>query len=143
MASALSKFTWADHKEALRAYVGLGVSTAEDTNLELWLAAAATDLDELAGWIYTDADDEEIDVSPADPSANASWKTGIYEWVKAFRAVHTSPVADGVASVKTGALNEVYQGGVAGLQAHRNARRSALPFWFTAINNISRSPKAG
>ena len=142
MASAVSKFTWDDHKVDVRAYVGLGEATDEDTNLELWLAAAATDLDYLAGWIYTDANDEAVDVSPDDPSANASWRLGVYEWVKAFRAVFDSPVADGLASVKTGALSEVYQGGVAGLQAQINARRSALPFWFTAIANISRSPKA-
>ncbi len=142
MASALSKFTWGEHKVAVRAYVGIGVSTDEDTNLELWLAAAATDLDELAGWIYTDADGDAVDDSPTDPSANASWKLGVYEWVKAFRAVQASPVADGLAQVKTGGLSEVYQGGVSGLQAVVNARRSALPFWFTAIANVSRSPKA-
>ncbi len=141
MASALSKFTWADHKEALRAYVGLGVSTAEDTNLELWLAAAATDLDELAGWIYTDADDEEIDVSPADPSANASWKLGIYEWVKAFRASYGSPASEGAKVVKTGQLQESYTGDAK--IAAVMGRAAALIFWFTAIVNISRSPKAG
>jgi len=144
MATAASSFTFGLFGESLRVYVGLASDdTSEDSNLGLWLAAASADLDELAEWYYTDPDtDELVDTTPDDPTADALIALGVFEWVKAMRAIYSSPVSGGVAMVKTGALQEAYAGGVSGLSAATHARRAAMQFWSGAFANLLRIPKA-
>lgn len=142
MATAVATFTWANFKDQLKAYLGLTGDASEDVQLELWLGAAAQDLDDLAQWYFVDADGDTVDDTPTDPSTNASWTLGIYEWVKAFRAAYSSPVTDGAKSVKTGVLQENYQGGDSGMAANNLARQAALPHWYTAIRQPLRAPQA-
>ena len=138
MATAASKFTWADFEDPLKSFLGVSGDT-EDDNLQLWLAAAAADLDLVAGWYYTDPVTEElVDETPTDPSANALLKIGIFVWVQAIRALHNSPATTGITAVKTGALSESY--GKGALTGYLQARRSALPLWGSAIHNLITAP---
>lgn len=147
MTTAAATYTWATFGTALKSYLGIA-DASEDTELTLFLAAAAVDLDDYVGWYYLDADDEQVDETPT----VAEWGTvgagkpmltlGIYEWVRAARAMFNSPASEGTQSVKTGALSEVYQGGPAGLSIEILARRAALPMWSSTVYNLLRTSKA-
>jgi hypothetical protein len=139
MATAASTFTWEAFEDALKAFLGLTGDDSENDNLQLWLAAAAADLDLVAGWYYTDPDtDELVDETPTDPSADALLKLGIFLWVRVIRALHGSPAEAGITSVKTGVLSESY--GAGGLTGYMQARRAALPLWGSAIHNLLLAP---
>ena len=138
MATAADTFTWPDFKTPLKAFLGVS-GTSEDDNLTLWLAAAAADLDIVAGWYYTDpVTGEAVDETPTDPSANALLKLGVFQWVKVIRALHDSPAEAGLTSVKTGALSESY--GKGALTGYLQARRAAIPLWGSAIYNLLLAP---
>jgi len=144
MPTAAATYTWADYETSLKAYLGMAGDATRDAQLEPLLLAAAIDLDDFAGWYYTDTDDEQVDETPT----AAEWTAGkpmldlgIYEWVKAALAMFDSAASEGVQSVKTGALSEQYQGGVGGLSVARLARRAARPLWSSAVTNILRTPK--
>lgn len=134
MATAASTFTWASYGTALKAYLGVSGSS-EDTNLELWLAAAAEDCDDYCGWYWTDEDDELRDETP-DTHSNKT-KLGIYEWVRAYRSyvLRGAGVRVGVIEIKTGPLKEKYgSGGDDGMML---ARQAAAGLWQAGIYDVT------
>ena len=145
MTVAADVYTWADYEAGLKAYFGLTGDSSEDATLRPFLEAAAIDLDDYVGWYYTDDDDEIVDESPTDAEWTAGkpmLTLGIYEWVRAARAMFASAASEGVQSVKTGALSEVYQGGGGGMSIEILARRAALPMWSSTVYNLLRTAKA-
>lgn len=141
MATAAASFTWAAQATALKAWLGV-VGSSEDVLLQSLLEAAAVDCDNFCGWYYTDEDDELVDQTPTDPTLQPMIKLGVYEWVKAARAMYSSPAAGGVASARTGQLQENYQGGVLGINGIKLARRAAYPLWESSVYRALRMGKA-
>lgn len=141
MATAADTFTWADYGTPIKAWLGVSGSS-EDVVLQSLLEAAAVDCDNFCGWYYTDEDDEIVDQTPTDPGAEPMIKLGVYEWVKAARAMYSSPAAGGVTVVKTGQLSESYGNNPAGVNAINLARRAAYPLWESAVYAPLRMGKA-
>lgn len=94
-------YSWATDAVAVRAYVGLGVSTAEDTNLELWYSAAIAMAERRVNRDFNDGADPPVGVDPPDDATLA-----ILEGVKAMRTQFRRGV--GVTGVKTDSLEEDY-----------------------------------
>jgi len=134
MATAVSTFTWVSQETPLKAY--LGISSGDlDTQLQLWLEAAAKACDAYCGWYYTDDDDEQVDETPTDPSAEPDIKLGVYEYVAAYMGVAVG-VPRGRRNAKTGAIAEAYAGGSQGAVPADVALATAAPHWDDHVYRI-------
>ena len=131
MATAVETYTWLAYQAKLRAY--LETPTGYDAQLELWLAAAAQDCDDLIDNPFLDSEGEDIPHPAKIPF-------GIYEWIKAVLSYYIG-VPIGRQSVKTGALQEVYAGGASGIQAYSLGRAAAHDLWQAAMLDITRIGK--
>jgi len=130
MATAASTYTWAAYEALLKAYLGIA-DTSEDTELEIWLEAAASDCDDFLGWYYTDENDDLQDHTPATHKPGV--RLGIYEWVKEIRKYHKRTPGAGVAEVQTSVLKEKYLAAT-GVEL---ARRVAGELWQPSVYNVS------
>lgn len=122
MATAAATYLWADHKAAIRVFVGLASDDdSEDTNLGLWFDAAVAACDNFVRWTWVDSDD-------ADVTHGSGVKLGIYEYIRALRDHYKRGNVLGVTQRRTGALAENYGGG--GLLTGADlALRAARPHW--------------
>ena len=127
MATAVDTYNFADDGVALKAYLGI-TGGAEDTNLTLWIDAAAQDCDEhLKGEDFIDDDDVDI-------SHPAGIRLGIYEWVRAYRLWFKSNRQAGLTQKTTGPLRETYRADVVGLI---EARAASSHLWLGKSRDAS------
>lgn len=127
MATAVDTYTFAAEGAALKLYLGI-TGTAEDTNLELWLDAAARKCDNLLkGEDFVDEDDVDI-------PHPAGIRLGVYEWVRAFRQwFKTNRQAD-TTQKTTGPLRETFRADQVGVTL---ATSAAAHHWLDESDDIS------
>lgn len=114
MATAVDTYTFAAVGADLKTYLGIS-DDSEDTNLTLWLDAAARQCDNLLkGEDFIDDDDNDV----AHP---AGIKLGIFEWVRAFRTWFQSNRQADLTQKTTGPLRETYRADQVGALLATNA----------------------
>lgn len=127
MATAVDTYTFAAEGAALKTYLGI-TGTAEDTNLTLWLAAAARKCDNLLkGEDFVDDDGNDV----AHP---AGIRLGVYEWVRAFRTWFQSERQSDLTQRTTGPLRETYRADRVGAQV---ATEAAAHHWNDEAKDIT------
>jgi len=126
VATAVSTYTWAEYKTDIKSYLGIS-GDDEDTELTVWLTAAAEDFDDFTNNTFVDDAGEDI------THPTKVW-LGIAEWVRAARERHQWTVSSGIKSVRTGALSESYGDRT---QAIALARAAAYPWWVTYVTDVS------
>ncbi len=94
-------YSWASDQASVRLYVGLGVDTSEDVNLELWYSAAIAMAERRVNRDFNDGADPPVGVDPPDDATLA-----LLEGVKAMRNLHRRNY--GVLSITTASLSESY-----------------------------------